>query len=143
MELGLEVLDTCQRRFGEVHPDTMAAAVNLSNVQRVNGLLDEALALAERTVALYPEVYGPGHPCNFGCNGNLALLRRLAGDAAEACRLNEIALAGLGQRLTRDHARSLVVAVNLSSDLSFRVPGTTFQMSSSPASSGSPPWRIS
>jgi tetratricopeptide (TPR) repeat protein len=116
MEGGLEVLDTCQRRFGEVHPDTMAAAINLSNVQRVNGLIDEALALAERTVALYPDVYGPRHPYNFGCNGNLALLRRLAGDAAEARRLNEIALAGLDQRLTRDHAFSLVVAFNLSSD---------------------------
>jgi tetratricopeptide (TPR) repeat protein len=117
MERGLEVLDTCQRRFGEVHPDTMAAAINLSNVQRVNGLIDEALALAERTVALYPDVYGPRHPYNFGCNGNLALLRRLAGDAAEARRLNEVALAGLDQRLTRDHAFSLVVAFNLSSDL--------------------------
>jgi len=66
---------------------------------------------------LYPEVYGPGHPYNFGCNGNLALLRRLGGDAVEARRLNELALAGLDQRLTRDHAFSLVVAVNLASDL--------------------------
>jgi tetratricopeptide (TPR) repeat protein len=117
MELGAAVLDTCQRRFGEVHPDTMAAAINLMNVQRVNGRIDEALALAERTVALYPQVYGPEHPYNFGCSSNLALLRRVAGDAAGARKLNERALAGLDARLTRDHAYSLLVAVNLASDL--------------------------
>lgn len=117
MQLASEVLDTCQKRFGEGHPDTMAAAINLANVQRVNGLLGEALALAERTVAQYPEVYGAEHPYNYGCRSNLALLRRVTGDPASARDLDEKALAGLDTRLTRDHAFSLVVAVNLASDL--------------------------
>jgi tetratricopeptide (TPR) repeat protein len=117
MDLGAEVLDTCQRRFGEVHPDTMAAAINYSNSQRANGRLDDALTLAERTVILYPEVYGPDHPYNFGVSGNLALLKRVTGDAGEARRLNEQALQGLDSRLSRDHAFSLVVAINLASDM--------------------------
>ena len=47
---------------------------------------------------------GHEHPYNFGCNGNLALLRRLTGDVAEARRLNEIALAGLDARSMRKAA---------------------------------------
>jgi tetratricopeptide (TPR) repeat protein len=117
MQIASEVYEQAQKRFGDVHPDTMAAAINLTNGQRVNGLIDEALALAERTVASYPEVYGPDHPYNYGCTGNLALLRRVAGDPVEARRLNESALAGLDARLTRDHDYSLTVAVNLASDL--------------------------
>ena len=117
MEIARETSDQCIRRFGEGHPDTMAAAISLTNVQRVNGLLDDALALAESTVARYPYVYGPEHPYNYGCLGNLALLHRVADDPVEARRLNEEALAGLDARLTRDHIYSLTVCVNLASDL--------------------------
>jgi tetratricopeptide (TPR) repeat protein len=117
MQIAHEVYDLCQKRFGDRNPDTMAAAINLTNVQRTNGLLNDALALAESTVAKYPDVYGPDHPFNYGCTGNLALLRRVTGDPTEARRLNESALSGLDARLTRDHDYSLVVAVNLASDL--------------------------
>jgi tetratricopeptide (TPR) repeat protein len=111
-----EVYELAQKRFGDVNPDTMAAAINLTNVQRVNGLIDKALTLAERTVASYPDIYGPDHPYNYGSIGNLALLRRVAGDPAEARRRNESALAGLDATLGRDNDYSLVVAVNLASD---------------------------
>jgi tetratricopeptide (TPR) repeat protein len=117
MLIAREVFDACQRRFGESHPDTLAAAVNLSNVQRVNGLLDDGLALAEDTVVRYQVVYGLDHPYNHGCTGNLALMRRVLGDPIEARRLDKIALDGLDARLTRDHIYSLGIAVNLASDL--------------------------
>jgi tetratricopeptide (TPR) repeat protein len=117
MQIANEVYDQSQKRFGDVNPDTMAAAINLINVQRVNGLINEALKLAERTVASYPNVYGADHPYNYGCIGNLALLRRVAGDPVEARRLNESSLAGLDSKLGRDNAYSLEVAVNLTSDL--------------------------
>jgi tetratricopeptide (TPR) repeat protein len=117
MQRAGEVYDLCQKRFGDRNPDTMAAAISLTNVQRTNGLIDDALKLAESTVAKYPDIYGPDHPFNYGCIGNLALLRRVAGDPAEARRLNEFALGGLDARLTRDHDYSLAVAVNLASDL--------------------------
>ena len=116
LQLAREVYDLCQKRFGDVNPDTMAAVINVTNAQRTNGLIDEALALAESTVVQYPKVYGPEHPFNYGCGGNLALLRRVNGDPAQARQLNEAALAGLDARLTRDHDYSLVVAVNLASD---------------------------
>lgn len=115
--LASEVLELCKRRRGPTHPDTMAAAISLSNIQWTLKQTDEALALAVNTVENYPAVYGAEHPYNYGCVGNLALLRRLTGDPAEARRLNERALAGLDARLTRDHLFSLTVAVNLASDL--------------------------
>ena len=58
----------------------MAAAISLYNIQRVVGQTDQALELAEATAERYPGVYGAEHPYNYGCIGNLALLRRLAGD---------------------------------------------------------------
>ena len=37
-----------------------------------------ALELATATAAKYPDIYGGDHPYNYGCAGNLAVLRRLA-----------------------------------------------------------------
>lgn len=117
LELAGEVLELCKSRRGETNPDTMAAAISLSNILWTLERVDEALALAAATVQNYPAVYGAEHPYNYGCAGNLALLRRLTGDPAEARRLNEKALAGLDARLTRNHLFSLTVSVNLASDL--------------------------
>jgi tetratricopeptide (TPR) repeat protein len=117
LQIAREVYDLFQRRYGDVHPDTMAAAINLTNAQRTIGLLDDALTLAESTGDQYPKVYGPAHPFNYGCIGNLALLHRVTGDPDKARSLNESALAGLDARLSRDHDYTLVVALNLASDL--------------------------
>ncbi len=117
LRLAAETLDICRQRRGETNPDTMAVAISLSNIRCALGQTDEALALAEAIAENYPAVYGAGHPYNYGCMGNLAMLRRLTGDPAAARRLNEAALAGLDARLGRDHLFSLVVTVNLASDL--------------------------
>jgi len=117
LELAEDALERCKRRRGERNPDTMAAAISLSNLQRTMGQTTLALELAAQTAEHYPSVYGAGHPYNFGCMGNLAVLRRLDGDPVAARRLNEAALAGLDERLTLDHFFSLTVAVNLASDL--------------------------
>ena len=117
LDLAASTLERCRRRRGELNPDTMGAAVSLSNIQRVLGQTAQALELAEAVADAYPGVYGDDHPYNYGCAGNLALMRRLAGDPAAARALSERALAGLDARLTRDHLFSLTVAVNLASDL--------------------------
>jgi hypothetical protein len=107
----------CNDLFGSGNPDTLAAAISLTNIQRTMGRIDDALALAESTVAGYPHVYGPEHPYSHGCSGNLALMRRVAGDPEGARELNEAALVGLDARLGRDHHYSLTAAINLASDL--------------------------
>ena len=79
LELAGEALDLCRRRRGATNPDTMAAAISLSNIQCVLGQTDQALELAAATAEEYPYVYGPDHPYNFGCMGNLAMLRQAEG----------------------------------------------------------------
>lgn len=116
LQIAQEVYDLCRQLKGDLNPDTMAAAISLTNIQRTIGQIHEALELAEKLVTTYPDVYGPDHPYNHGCSANLALLRRVNGDPVGARLLNEIALAALDDRLTRDHDYSLTVAVNLASD---------------------------
>jgi hypothetical protein len=111
-----EALDRCTRIFGAGHPDSLAAAISLTNIQRTLGQTERALNLAMSTVDRYARVHGPSHPYNFGCMGNLALLQRVAGDPEAARDLNEKAIAGLDERLGRDHHYSLTVATNLASD---------------------------
>jgi tetratricopeptide (TPR) repeat protein len=117
LRLAEETYELSRNRQGEIHPDTMAAAMNLINSRRTNGVTESALALAEEVVGAYPRLYGADHPYNYGCLGNLALMRRVAGDAEEARRTDEQALEGLTRRLGPDHDYTLVVAVNLASDL--------------------------
>jgi tetratricopeptide (TPR) repeat protein len=117
LELAAHALELCRRHRGETNPETMAAAISLSNLQSALGQHDQALELAEATARTYPTVYGADHPYNYGCMANLAMLRRLTGDPAEARRLNEKALAGLDARVGRDHMFYLTTALNLASDL--------------------------
>ena len=116
LDLAAETHERCNAVLGPGNPDTLAAAISLTNVQRTMGQITEALSLAESTVAGYPNVYGPDHPYSHGCSGNLALMRRVAGDLDGARSLNEAALAGLDGRLGRDHLYSLIAATNLASD---------------------------
>jgi tetratricopeptide (TPR) repeat protein len=119
LELARATYDLAARRFGESHPDTLAIAVSMSNLLRTisDDYHGEALALAETTVARYPRVYGEDHPYNYGCLGNLALLRRTTGALVEARELDQQALEGLTAGLGADHHFTLSVAMNLASDL--------------------------
>ena len=117
LRVARDSFETSSRLFGDGHPDTLAIAINLTNLLRTMGQFDEALELAKRTVASYPAAYGEQHPYHYGCLGNLALLLRVTGHLAEARKLDEQALDGLEKLLTRDHHYSLTVAVNLASDL--------------------------
>lgn len=115
--LAQDVFERCTRLFGAGHPDTLAAAMSLTNILRTVGQIDEAFKLAQDTVNRYPKVYGADHPYNHGCAANLALLLRLREDFAGARQLNEASLAGLDARLTRDHHYPLTVATNLAGDI--------------------------
>ena len=113
-----ELYQRCTRLFGRAHPDTLAAAISLTNIQRAQNQTEKALILADETMRVYPNVYGPNHPYNLGVTGNFALLRRQSGEAAAAYKLNEAALEGLDATLSRNHHYSLIIATNMASDLS-------------------------
>jgi tetratricopeptide (TPR) repeat protein len=117
LQMARETHDVALKRHGQVHPDTMAAAMNLINSLRTTGEIGPALELADETARAYPAVYGDDHPYYYGCLGNLALMRRVVGDKDEALRMNERAFEGLARRLGPDHDYTLQVAVNLASDL--------------------------
>jgi tetratricopeptide (TPR) repeat protein len=118
LALSRDIYSVSTRLFGEKHPDTLAIAISLSNLLRSVSLdyHPEAVELAESIVARYPAAYGAEHPYNYGCQGNLALLKRVTGDAATARQLDENALGGLEKRLGRDHHYTLTAAMNLASD---------------------------
>jgi hypothetical protein len=118
IEVARNSLNLSRRLFGEAHPEALTIAINVSNLLRATSEEHhpEALELAESTASKYPRVYGEDHPYNYGCIANLALLKRVMGDHAEAQRLNTLALAGLDSRLGRNHHYTLAVATNLASD---------------------------
>jgi tetratricopeptide (TPR) repeat protein len=119
LEIARRIYNSSLRLFGDSHPDTLAIAISLSNLLRSISEAQhrEALELAESIVERYPRAYGRRHPYYYGCLGNLAVLKRVTGDAEAAQELNRQALAGLSDRIGRDHHYSLTVATNLASDL--------------------------
>jgi tetratricopeptide (TPR) repeat protein len=118
LELARATLELSSRLYGENNPDVLAIAISMSNLLRTISEAHhaEALNLAESTVARYPRVYGEHHPYNYGCLGNLALLRRVMGNPGKARELDEQALAGLTTTLGPNHHFTLSVAMNLASD---------------------------
>jgi tetratricopeptide (TPR) repeat protein len=118
LEACQSTLELSQRLLGETNPDTLAVGISLSNLQRTvsEQYQAEALTLAEISAGHYPAVYGADHPYIYGCLGNVALLKRVLGDADEARDLNLQALSGLDASLGRDHHYTLTVATNLASD---------------------------
>jgi tetratricopeptide (TPR) repeat protein len=119
LEDGMAVLDLATRRHGHSNPDTLAIAIGMSNLMRSTdeSYHEKALELAQATAARVAAVYGASHPYNYGCMTNLAVLKRVTGDAAEARELDQEALEGLTAGLGRNHHYTLTAAVNLASDL--------------------------
>ncbi|MFI6740906.1 tetratricopeptide repeat protein [Nonomuraea sp. NPDC050451] len=116
LDLAQETHARLERLLVANHPDTLAAAITLSNSLCSVGRLEEAWEIENTKAFRYPEILGKDHP--FGCAYmiNVALLRRLRGDAKAALSLDRQAydrLAALGPR----HDLLLACAVNLQSDL--------------------------
>jgi tetratricopeptide (TPR) repeat protein len=119
IEESREVLDLATRRHGENNPDTLAIAIGMSNLMRTTDVSyhEKALELAGATVDRFAAVYGASHPYHYGCLTNLAVLKRVTGNAAEARELNAKAFRGLTAGLGQNHHFTLTAAVNLASDL--------------------------
>jgi tetratricopeptide (TPR) repeat protein len=119
IEESRDVLDLATRRHGETNPDTLAIAIGMSNLMRTTDVSyhEKALEIAEVTVDRFATVYGVSHPYHYGCLTNLALLKRVTGDAAAAREFNQEALQGLTAGLGQDHHYTLTAAINLASDL--------------------------
>jgi tetratricopeptide (TPR) repeat protein len=114
LALSEEVYQKFMRSFGERHPDTLDAAMNLGNAMRVKGDVEEdhdLMVTADAQLAaafeLYSAAYGDDHPCSHGCAFNLAVVRRRIGREREALDLVANALAGFQRRLGDEHHYTL------------------------------------
>jgi tetratricopeptide (TPR) repeat protein len=119
LEEGTEALDLATRRHGDSNPDTLAIAVGMSNLMRTTDVShhEKAMELAEPTVERVAAVYGVMHPYRYGCMTNLAVLKRVTGNAVEARKLDQEAFQGLASGLGQDHHYTLTAAMNFASDL--------------------------
>lgn len=125
LELAIEVHDKYLASYGERHPDTLAAGVNLGNIRRVFGditqdaeLQDLADGQIEAVYRLYCEVYGELHPYTLGCALDLAIVRRrIGGDAPAAVEILERTLASMRERLGDTHHYTLTCLTELATSL--------------------------
>ena len=122
-----KALETCTdvhgryvRRYGLDHPDTLAAAMSLANVQRNNGQEQaRSRARGRHRPSGIRDIYGADHPYHLDLHGNLALLLpHLRGSRPRRAKLNEQTLKDLKDSGSdADHHYYLTVATNLASDL--------------------------
>src|SRR5690606_36101948 len=116
-EVSEEVRDALVSRYGEDHPDTIVATLNLAIDLRQNGQLDTAASLGEQAYQRYRRLLGDRHPHTIAARLNLAVTQRLRGNVALARRINEEGLAVLEEGLGPDHPMCLSASVNLANDL--------------------------
>jgi tetratricopeptide repeat protein/NB-ARC domain-containing protein len=110
LDLADEVMERYSAAYGDDHPDSLAAAMNLGNARRVWGdvnrdeqLMEQAEKLVENAFAAYGEVYGDDHPYTLGCALNLAIVMRRTGDEEGARERLTTAMEGLRGRLGANH----------------------------------------
>jgi tetratricopeptide (TPR) repeat protein len=124
LDLAVDVHEKFSAIFGAEHPDSLAAAVNLSNAQRVYGevnaqpeLVKQAQKLAAETQRAYIEVLGADHPYTHGSAINLAVLLSRSGDEPAARELLDGAADGLRRRLGDEHHYVLIAMVGLATSM--------------------------
>jgi tetratricopeptide (TPR) repeat protein len=120
LELARDVHERYSRDFTDIHPDTLAAAINLGNALRRTGDLDNAATLIEKTVEGYRRALGVGHPFTHASILNLAIIQRQianqTGDLGrvEAARSQlQSALDNLTRTVGPDHHYALACASSL------------------------------
>lgn len=106
-----------RRRFGDLHTETLAAAVSLANCARAEGDLTLAHELLERAVLRYHSALGDDHPFTLAASAGLAGVVRGLGRFAEAHRIDQEALGGLRRSVGPDHPFTLSCANGYATDL--------------------------
>ncbi len=75
--------------LGPEHPSTLGSAQSLAGTYKAAGRYDEAIELAEGTLALERTLWGTAHPHVLGSTENLAAFYEAAGRHSEAVRAYE------------------------------------------------------
>ncbi|MEV8020149.1 tetratricopeptide repeat protein [Streptomyces sp. NPDC086554] len=75
-------------RFGQEHPDTIAASIGLSVDLGHDGQLDQARELADVCCHRYQRIFAEQHPHTVSAMANLAIILRLQGRPLETYELD-------------------------------------------------------
>ncbi|MEU8716352.1 FxSxx-COOH system tetratricopeptide repeat protein [Streptomyces sp. NPDC048663] len=109
-----QVLEGYERRLGDTHFGTLAAAVSHSCFNREHGDIDLARETSESVLARYEQLLPEGHPFILGARANQALILRNVGEREHAHVLIEQALADMAEAVGEEHPYTLGCAVNAS-----------------------------
>lgn len=116
-------LNSFQKRYGELHPDTMSCGANLAcdllalsetNPER----RVEALELGKRSVQLYQSRLGADHPFTLAAATNLVAILCHQGESTEALKLGDDTLRQLVARLGEQHPATVACRANRAGALS-------------------------
>ncbi|SDF55202.1 FxSxx-COOH system tetratricopeptide repeat protein [Streptomyces griseoaurantiacus] len=116
-------LNSFQKRYGELHPDTMSCGANLAcdllALSETNpDRRAEALELGKRSVQLYQSRLGADHPFTLAAATNLVAILRNQDEATEALKLGDDTLRQLVGRLGEQHPAAVACRANRAGALS-------------------------
>ena len=102
--VGAQVVGLCERLYGEDHPATAEALVELA-VTYDHGLYryDEALTALARAHGIFRRTLGPEHPKTLRALGQMGVIHRLAGRVADAEPIYREVLAARRRTLGETH----------------------------------------
>jgi serine/threonine protein kinase/tetratricopeptide (TPR) repeat protein len=101
--LGEETLEAKVRVLGEEHETTLATMNNLSSVYVNLGMLDEAVALRRKDLAISERVLGPDHPDTLISLANMGAMLRRQGRFDEAVVFLERSINGTRKAFPADY----------------------------------------
>ncbi|MEM8757674.1 MAG: serine/threonine-protein kinase, partial [Planctomycetota bacterium] len=96
------------RNYGEQHPETLQARMNLTAVWRRQGKAEQAESTARAVLAASRHTYGPDHQQTYTASRNLALCLISSGKPERALELLEPILDEHERRYGKDHQRTIV-----------------------------------
>ena len=100
-----------RRAFGDEHPQTLTAMLDLAEALWAQGRLIAARKIEEQVVAGRRRVLGDGHADTLKAIGKLAVTMAAQGELAEARLLQEQVVAGM-RALDGDTGRDTLRAIN-------------------------------
>ena len=95
-------MNRLRQRFGALHPETIAAALNYAVDLREADDLDQSRTLAQQAYQEYEETLGPEHPYTLYARTNLGIVLRLLDETDEAYTHDSTTFARLTRRLGAD-----------------------------------------
>lgn len=123
LQIQEEVVKTYSRVFGEEHPGTLDAMINLAITLQNQGDYIRSVEIGERVLEIRRRVLGKRRPDTLNAMSNLALVLQKQGNYVKAARFGEQVLNISRKVLGEEHPYTLVSMSNLA--LAYKDKGNT------------------